>query len=325
MSLLCPSCNAENKDDFAFCPYCGTDLRMFFCCQNCGQEVGPTAKFCSECGTLLRKTLAAKSSAKCQKAAKIPTVEVESLWPEEWPMLGKNLSRSNWDGVSVHIQAPELSLAWKFQTDTDLEISAPVVACGKVLVSSYDRHIYAIDAATGKLQWVCDVDVVITLGGPVQHIVPLIAYGRAFLCSGGKRKVYAFDLETGSLQWVSKLGDCLGLAVAEGKLLVASVAPVSGIYNLDLETGKEQELVVEGQHWPPMIVGNEMVVIDRECIKMFDLRTRKVKWVRDYETYERFATPPVANGMVFVTSRDLSWDEELLALDNNNGSKTLEL
>jgi eukaryotic-like serine/threonine-protein kinase len=43
-------------------------------------------------------------------------------------------------------------LVWKFQTEDEVR-SSPVVSQGVVYIGSYDRHLYAIDSRTGRMQW----------------------------------------------------------------------------------------------------------------------------------------------------------------------------
>lgn len=48
----CQWCRAELpiRDNLNFCPYCGTDLKLFPC-NECGEELEPDWRFCIACGT----------------------------------------------------------------------------------------------------------------------------------------------------------------------------------------------------------------------------------------------------------------------------------
>jgi outer membrane protein assembly factor BamB len=58
-----------------------------------------------------------------------------------------------------------------------------------VLVGSYDTHLYALDAATGRLQWKFQTD------GPV-HATPAVSGNLAFI-AGCDMKFRAISITTG--------------------------------------------------------------------------------------------------------------------------------
>ncbi len=49
--MLCPSCQAQNREGAQFCRKCGT--RFDVACPACGAEVGAGSKFCDTCGAVL--------------------------------------------------------------------------------------------------------------------------------------------------------------------------------------------------------------------------------------------------------------------------------
>ncbi len=49
--MVCPACQAENRDGARFCNECGTALDLR--CASCGSPHRPEQKFCDECGTAL--------------------------------------------------------------------------------------------------------------------------------------------------------------------------------------------------------------------------------------------------------------------------------
>jgi len=52
--LLCPSCQAENREGAHFCKQCGTALALR--CPSCGVAHGEGQRFCDECGAVLSAT-----------------------------------------------------------------------------------------------------------------------------------------------------------------------------------------------------------------------------------------------------------------------------
>ncbi|MEN3283941.1 MAG: hypothetical protein V7607_5081, partial [Solirubrobacteraceae bacterium] len=49
--MVCPACQAQNRDGAKFCNECGTALSML--CASCGAEHRPGQRFCDECGAAL--------------------------------------------------------------------------------------------------------------------------------------------------------------------------------------------------------------------------------------------------------------------------------
>lgn len=107
---------------------------------------------------------------------------------------------------------------WKFQTGGPIT-SSPVVAEGKVFLSSNDGNLYAINATTGVEVWSSQVG---TSPGS-----PTCANDRVFVASSGK--ILAFDAATGEVVWNQTLGEvtsqCAPLVVGS-RLFVASNSTV---------------------------------------------------------------------------------------------------
>lgn len=138
-----------------------------------------------------------------------------SLQPSPWPTYRHDTART---GCADGLAPSNLSIAWK-TTLAGGRISAPVVAEGKVLVSSIDaRTVHALDVDGGGQQW----SYVAT--GRVDT-PPTVWSGRAiFGCRSGW--VYCLRMSDGTLIWRFRaaLGD--RLVVAHGGL--ESAWPVHG-------------------------------------------------------------------------------------------------
>lgn len=105
-------------------------------------------------------------------------------------------------------------IAWKFAPEQDK--FAPSVACcdlvnkgvayadGKILMSTLDTHVYALDAKTGKVIWsVKNGDPQL---GQTMTIAPLVVHDKVIVgISGGdygvRGYITAYDLNTGKLVW----------------------------------------------------------------------------------------------------------------------------
>ena len=105
-------------------------------------------------------------------------------------------------------------IVWKFAPEQDK--FSPSVACcdlvnkgvayadGKILISTLDTHVYALDAKTGKVLWSAqngDPQL-----GQTMTIAPLVVHDKVIVgISGGEYGVRghlsAYDLNTGKLVW----------------------------------------------------------------------------------------------------------------------------
>ena len=78
---------------------------------------------------------------------------------QDWPMYGRDLKHSFTNPASL-INAGNVGLlmpAWDFTTG-DVVSASPAVVAGVVYVGSWDGFFYALDAATGALEWQFQVD-----------------------------------------------------------------------------------------------------------------------------------------------------------------------
>src|SRR5947208_14452004 len=60
-TMVCPTCQAENRPDRKFCAQCGTALAA--ACPSCGAANQPGERFCGECGTALTGEPAFRAAA----------------------------------------------------------------------------------------------------------------------------------------------------------------------------------------------------------------------------------------------------------------------
>ena len=105
-------------------------------------------------------------------------------------------------------------MVWKFSPEQDKY--SPSVACcdlvnkgvayadGKILVTTLDTHVYALDAKTGKVLW--DAKNGDPQLGQTMTIAPLVVHDKVIVgISGGEYGVRghlsAYDLNTGKLAW----------------------------------------------------------------------------------------------------------------------------
>ncbi|MBN1420697.1 MAG: PQQ-binding-like beta-propeller repeat protein [Planctomycetes bacterium] len=109
--------------------------------------------------------------------------------PDDWPTYRHDAARSG--RASTEVPAT-LAPAWR--TKIDGELTAPVIACGKVLIASVDAHeVHALDAATGQPAWR------FAAGGRIDS-PPTVHLGRAIFGSADGY-VYCLRLADGAFLW----------------------------------------------------------------------------------------------------------------------------
>jgi outer membrane protein assembly factor BamB len=161
----------------------------------------------------------------------------------------------------------------------DVFTSSPAVVDGRVYYGSGDGHVYAVDAATGLLQWKFAT-------GDVVHASPAVVGGVVYVGSWDGN-FYAIDAATGAQKWMfaggkdpaihNQVGFQSSAAVVDGTVYVGSRD--AHVYALDAATGR----------------------------KRWDYPTSK-SWVN--------GTPAVRDGLVYVGTSDSS---RFMALDARSG------
>ena len=121
----------------------------------------------------------------------------------------------------------------------DFYLSSPVVAQGTVFFGSGDSNVYALDAASGALEWKFKT-------GDVVHASPALAEGTLFIGSWDTY-LYALDAANGKEKWRFKTGEDHEIFNQTG--LQASPAVAGGVvyfgccdskfYALEAESGKQ--------------------------------------------------------------------------------------
>ncbi|MET8453488.1 serine/threonine-protein kinase [Streptomyces sp. NPDC005209] len=115
--------------------------------------------------------------------------------------------------------------------------SAPAVVDGTVYISSDDRKVHALDAATGNPRWAFGTSGIWTLiSSTASSSSPAVVDGTVYVGSSG-RKVYALDAATGNPRWAHTTGGETGSspAVVDGTVYIGSLD--EKVYALDAATG----------------------------------------------------------------------------------------
>jgi outer membrane protein assembly factor BamB len=166
-----------------------------------------------------------------------------------------------------------------FVTGSDIW-GEPVLADGRLLVTSLDGGLYAIDPETGAEIWHFESD---------QGLVstPVVA-GDLVLASGFGSTLYGIDLADGSERWAFKAGHWIwGKATVDGD--VAYVGDFDGIVHaIELDSGAEMwSLALDHSALrasPALSAGTLVVSTDGDWLVGVDVATRAVVWERDLGT-----------------------------------------
>ncbi len=90
-------------------------------------------------------------------------------------------------------------LQWQFDGLGGFVETRPLIYDGKVIFGSWDQHLYALDARTGKLAWKWKGDKPGTMLAPAA-CWPIASQGKVFIVAPD-RKMTAIDAKTGEQIW----------------------------------------------------------------------------------------------------------------------------
>jgi outer membrane protein assembly factor BamB len=143
-------------------------------------------------------------------------------------LMGASPCSANTDGFLVALRAETGRELWRFRAGP-IE-SSPLVSNGVVYVGSWDRHLYAIDAASGHASWA------FATGDKVKGGAAL-AYGTVYFGSYDGR-LYALDARTGHLRWSADAGASIYAtpSIANGRVFVGTLG--GAISAFDARTGR---------------------------------------------------------------------------------------
>jgi len=199
---------------------------------------------------------------------------------------------------------------WNFTTGGSVA-SSPAVANGVVYVGSYDKKVYAFDAASGVAQWAQPF----MTGGCVTSS-PAVANGVVFIGSDDG-KLYAINATTGLAQWAQPFttsgaaypwGEMWSSpAVADGVVYFGSYG--GDVYAVNATTGLAQ-WAQPFTTWTAIVsspaVANGVVYVGCDNDKVYAINAQTGVQIWNFTTGGMVASSPaVVNGVVYVGS----WDD----------------
>jgi len=190
----------------------------------------------------------------------------------------------------------------------DCYLSSPVVSGGAVYFGSGDGNVYALDAASGKLNWKFQT-------GDVVHAAPALADGTVFVGSWDSY-FYAIDAATGEEEWKFKTGEDhevynqVGIqssaAVADG--IVYFGCRDSNLYAVDAHTGEKKWAYNNKGSWvitSPAVKDGRVyfATSDTALFHAVDARTGADVFSLKF-TWPIFSSPAIAGDVLYFGSHD---------------------
>jgi len=245
-----------------------------------------------------------------------------------------------------------LRQAWATAVEGIIGISSPAVANDMVYVGSFDHHVYAFDATTGRIVWMTPTKDII-------YSSPAVANGVVYVGSADFN-VYALNASSGHVLWTFRTGGIVGssptvvndvvyIGSADSKVYAlnassghvlwtfptgggvnSSPAVIDGVvyvgsfdhtmYAIDASSGKLIWAVpVAGGIFDSPAVDNGIVYIGTQEHSTFyaiNVSTGKISWKMPTGDYIN-SSPAIAGGLVYVGSKD----GKLYAFDAFTGKK----
>ncbi|MGL6094222.1 MAG: PQQ-binding-like beta-propeller repeat protein, partial [Fimbriiglobus sp.] len=151
----------------------------------------------------------------------------------DWPVFRGNPAMT---GTAVAKLPDQLQELWAFPCKDAIE-GAPAIVGGVVYVAAMDRHLYAVDLATGAEKWR------VKLGA--MKASPAVAGGRVFV-GDVEGKFYGVHAATGKIVWTFEVGVEItaGANFHGGNVLFG--AHDSVLYCLTADGGKKWSYPIDG-------------------------------------------------------------------------------
>jgi eukaryotic-like serine/threonine-protein kinase len=206
----------------------------------------------------------------------------------------------------------------------DCYLSSPAVWHGAVYFGSGDGNVYALNAATGAVQWKFKT-------GDVVHASPAISGGTLFIGSWDSY-FYAIDALSGKQKWRFKTGEDPAIHNQVG--IQSSAAVVDGmvyfgcrdshLYALDATTGKLRWSFSTGSSWvisSPAVLNGRVYFATSDTALFFTLDARSGKQIFTLEFhFPFFSSPAIAGNTAYIGSHD----GKLTALNLATGARVWE-
>ena len=217
----------------------------------------------------------------------------------------KNAGERRFAGTHIHGSLPA---AETMPDPFDCYLSSPAVWNGNVYFGSGDGNVYALDAATGSIQWRFHT-------GDVVHASPAISGGTLFIGSWDSY-FYAIDAASGKEKWRFKTGvdpdihNQVGIqssaAVADGTVYFG--CRDSNLYALDAVTGKKRWSFSTRSSWvisSPAVLKGRVYFATSDTALFYALDAGSGKQIFSLKFhFPFFSSPAIAGNTLYIGSHD---------------------
>ena len=217
-----------------------------------------------------------------------------AMWEGSVPVYRGNNAHTGQQPGPVPEGAP--SLAWRFDTGGTIYAS-PVIADGRLFISSKSGYLYALDAATGDELWRFQLSDYVVRSTPAVED-DIVYIGAGF-------NLFALDASTGNEIWrfpMRYAGQSSPL-IAGSNVLVTSQEGL--MYAVDKATGEQDwSLPTEGLPFGGVATDGTIAIVatDSGTVHCIDIASGRSLW-RVRTGGELFASPTLAGSSVIVTSK----------------------
>ncbi len=200
--------------------------------------------------------------------------------------------------VDSHGPVALKGVKWTFKTEGAV-VSSPVLAGGIVYFGSDDCSLYAVDQASGALQWKFSTSAKDVPGGPVRS-TPAVAEGAVYFGSYDGN-FYALDAATGALKWKFAMPGERKFTAPGLHSYLPRQQPIPDFWDLYQSS--------------PVVAGGLVYFgCGDGAIYALETATGALKWkVQTGDVVH--SSPALADGVLYVGS----WDTFLYALDAGTG------
>ncbi len=212
-------------------------------------------------------------------------------------------------GKKAEEEKEAVKLKWRFSRDKYF-LSSPCISQNRVYVGNDDKHVYCLDAKSGKALWSHKTN------GMITHSSPAIAKGSVYIGAG--QTFLCLDAKTGAKNWIFKTKDYTQTSPVVKKNRVYFGSDDEHLYCLNASSGEEIWKFKTGNvDSSPAVAGNFVFFgNDNGKIICLDAGSGKRQWV--YKTDKMIqASPAIAGGILYVGN----YGGKFLALNAKTGKK----